>query len=163
MHDIAPMGTNRWEPIDGRVVQFCTNLREGRWILIFDIIIVTMRGLIGVALCFAAVHARQHDDIPIGYSLVSNYSMSLLKEEGSLGTKLFEIQVGALGEGTAFFLDLHGESRFDLGYQQASIIGDKMIGCYEALFDWMIGTGVGSTLLKQLLQQFLFWQWQIAL
>jgi hypothetical protein len=49
-----------------------------------------MMKLLGVALTVAAALA----DEPVGYSIVSNYSRTLLKE-GQYGSQLFQLEVGA--------------------------------------------------------------------
>jgi hypothetical protein len=49
------------------------------------------------------------------------------------------MDVDEIGKGTAFLLDLHGESRYDMGYDQGYLIGDKMYASMESLLNYLSG------------------------
>ena len=94
-------------------------------------------------------------DAPVGYS-IADAKVTLLSE-GTHGSKLYSLDVDALGPGTAFVLDNYGASRYELGYDMGLLIGDKMLASLNALLGWMTQ---GSTSLKFLLEKLLVWQWK---
>lgn len=49
------------------------------------------------------------------------------------------MDVDEIGEGTAFLLDLHGDSRYDMGYDQGLLIGDKINDSMMSLLDYLSG------------------------
>ena len=97
-------------------------------------------------------------DAPVGYS-IADAKVTLLSK-GAHGSKLYSLDVDALGPGTAFVLDNYGASRYELGYDMGLLIGDKMLASLNALLGWMTQ---GSTSLQFLLEKLLVWQWTIAL
>ena len=70
-------------------------------------------------------------DAPVGYS-IADAKVTLLSK-GAHGSKLYSLDVDALGPGTAFVLDNYGASRYELGYDMGLLIGDKIRPLFKVL------------------------------
>jgi hypothetical protein len=59
------------------------------------------------------------------------------------------LDIDEIGKGTSYLLDLHGKSRYDMGYDQGFLIGDKINDSMQSLLAILSG---GNKLLNQILE-----------